>query len=249
LSSIGDGFDVRSLALTFRSGATLARHRHEWGQLVFASSGVMYVATEAEAWLVPPTKALWLPAGLEHQISVRGEVAMRTLYLAPDRAQSLSGAPRALEVAPVLREVILYILKIGMLAPTRPDHDRLAGVLVDLLLTARPLDLSLPLPRDLRALRIARHFQGNPDDRTDLAVLAQQLGASLRTLQRLFPGQTGLTLEAWRQKARVIHALSRLTSGASVTDAAFDSGYHSVGAFIGAFTRQFGVTPGQYFSG
>lgn len=247
-NEVGDGFDVRSLALTFRPGASLGRHAHPWGQLVFASAGVMRVATDTETWLVPPTKAIWIPAGLSHQILFSGEVAMRTLYIAPERAAALSRRPQALEVAPLLRELILHILKIGMLTPQRPDHDRLAGLLVDLLAAARPQDLSLPLPRDRRALGLAVLLQERPDDDRGLAVLAHEANASLRTLQRIFTRETGLTLEAWRQKARLIHSVARLTAGASVTEAALSSGYRSVGAFIGAFARQFEVTPGRYLA-
>ncbi len=243
----GDGFDVRSLALTFRAGAQLGRHAHAWGQLVFASSGVLRVATDAEAWLVPPTKAIWLPAGTAHRIGTRGEVAMRTLYVAPVRAAGLPAAPTALAVAPLLRELILHILAIGMLAPARPGHDRLAGLLVDLLVAAPPQDLALPLPADRRARDLAERWLDTPADGRDLALLASDVGASLRTLQRVFPAQTGLTIEAWRQKARLIHAVGCLAAGARVTDAALDCGYQSVGAFIAAFTRQFGITPGRYF--
>ena len=248
-SEVGDGFDVRSLALTFRPGATLGRHAHAWGQLVFARAGVMRVATDIETWLVPPTKAIWIPAGLSHQILFGGEVAMRTLYIAPDRAAPLPLQPRALEVAPLLRELILHILGIGMLSPERPEHDRLAGLLIDLLREARAQDLSLPLPRDRRALGLAVLLQERPDDARGLADLTREAGASLRTLQRIFTGETGLTLEAWRQKARLIHSVACLTDGASVTDAALRSGYRSVGAFIGAFARQFEVTPGRYLAG
>ncbi len=171
---------------------------------------------------------------------------MRTLYIAPERAATLSLEPAALEVAPLLRELILHILDVGMLAPARPEHDRLAGLLIDLVRTARPLDLSLPLPRDSRAARLAAHLQAHPDDGRELRLLAGEANASLRTLQRLFLSDTGLTLEAWRRKARLIHAAAALASGAGVTAAALDCGYRSPGAFISAFARQFGVTPGRY---
>jgi AraC-like DNA-binding protein/quercetin dioxygenase-like cupin family protein len=243
---IGDGFDVRSLAVTFRPGAVLSRHDHPWGQLVFASMGVMRVATDRAAWLIPPTRAIWLPAGVAHTITMRGEVAMRTLYIAPARAGPLRTEPAALAVEPLLRELILHILAIGMLTPTRADHDRLAGLLIDLLAQAPPQDLVLRLPRDPRALALALRLRDVPQDRRALSVLAGDVGASLRTLQRLFPSETGLALEAWRQKARLIHAVACLASGDSVTAAAFDCGYQTVGAFIAAFRRHFGETPGRY---
>lgn len=244
-----DGFDVRSLALTLPPGASLGRHSHPWAQLVFACSGVMRVSTAAEAWLAPATKAIWLPAGVEHRIAVQGSVAMRTLYLAPDRAASLPLQPATLEVVPLLRELILHIVRLGMLRPDRPDHDRLAGLLTDLLGAARREDLRLPLPRDPRARALAERLQDSPVEPHGLVRLAAESGASLRTLQRVFPRETGLTLEAWRRKARLIHAVSRLACGASVTLAGLDSGYQNAGAFIAAFSRQFGTTPGRYASG
>jgi AraC-like DNA-binding protein len=249
VGEIGDGYDVRSLAVTFRDGAALRGHDHPWGQLVFARAGVMRVETLAAAWLIPATRAIWLPPGLRHAIGMRGEVAMRTLYIAPARAAALPDRPDALEVEPLLRELILHILRIGMLSPARPDHDRLAGLLIDLLGLAPRQALSLPLPRDARALALARLIQDHPGDRRGLAALAIAAGASLRTLQRLFPAETGHTVEAWRRRARLIHAAASLSAGVPVTGAALDCGYDSLGAFIAAFRDQFGVTPGRYAAG
>ncbi len=248
MSPGGDGFDIRSLAATYRTGALVGWHQHPWGQLVFASSGMMRVRTEAAVWLIPSTRAIWLPAGLRHSIVISGEVAMRTLYIALERAAALPRTATVLEVAPLLRELILHILKIGMLTPQQPEHDRLAGLLVDLLLQARPQDLALPLPRDGRALRLAECLQLHPADGRELGQRAAEVGASLRTLQRLFPRETGLTLEAWRQKARLLHAIDQLSAGASVTETALECGYQSIAAFIAAFSRQFGATPGRYIS-
>lgn len=243
-----DGCEVRSLAVTFRSGARVGEHAHGWGQLVFGSSGIMRVTTDEAIWWTPPTRAIWLPAGVPHSIAISGSVAMRTLYIARDRASSLPTAPSVLEVAPLLRELVLHILALGMLARDRPDHARITGLLIDLLLQARPQDLRLPLPRDARARRLADHVQKQPADARDLDDLAKLAGASLRTLQRIFPIETGLTIETWRQKARLLHAMAGLSSGANVTEAALDCGYQSVAAFIAAFTRQFGMTPGRYLA-
>ncbi|MCF4167345.1 helix-turn-helix transcriptional regulator [Zavarzinia compransoris] len=242
-------FDIRTLATTYGAGTVLAPHRHRSGQLVFAASGVMRVMTDGAVWLIPPTRAIWLPAGTRHAVAMQGDVAMRTLYIAAPRSAPLPEIPHVLEVAPLLRELILHVLGIGMLTPARPEHDRLAGLLIDLMLSARPEDLMLPLPRDARARRLAAHWQQEPGDRRDLAQLALEVGASLRTLQRLFSRETGLTLEAWRQKARLIHAVGRLVGGRSVTSVALDCGYESVAAFSAAFQRHFRTSPGRYRGG
>ena len=246
--SYGDGYCVRSLATTYPDGARLARHEHAWGQVAFCNSGVMQVLSDQAAWLSPPTRAIWLPAGVAHEIIMKGEVATRFLYIAPELAGRLPPQVQVLEVVPLLRHLILYILKLRMLDPRRQEHDRLAGLLIDLLAEARPQDLALPLPRDQRALAMARRLRDAPADTAPLAEFARGAGASLRTLQRLFPAETGLTLEAWRQKARLITAVAMLSGGTPVAVTASDCGYESPSAFISAFKRQFGVTPGRYQS-
>jgi AraC-like DNA-binding protein/quercetin dioxygenase-like cupin family protein len=245
-ADVGDGFDVRSLSVTYRDGHLMDLHTHPWAQLVYARSGVMHVTAEGRVWFVPPTRAIWIPHGVAHRIGVKGEVALRTLYVSGERAGEVERGVEALEVSPLLSELILHILSIGMLDPRKAGHDRLAGVLMDLIGAAPAIDLALPLPRDERALRLAEHLRTDPADKRDLEDLAVETGASLRTLQRCFSEETGLTIEAWRQKARLVHSAAALAGGASVTDAAMDCGYDSPSAYIAAFRKQFGVTPGKF---
>lgn len=241
-----DGFPVRGLAVTYGDGTRLDTHTHPWAQLVYAASGVMQVSTPDAAWLTPPTRAIWVPGGTPHAIEMRGQVAMRTLYLAPDETPPPLVACRAIEVAPLLRELILHIVGIGMLDAGRPEHDRLEALLVDLLAAAETAPLELPLPRDARARALAAAILAEPGSEATLAQLARGAGASLRTLQRLFLAETTLPLEAWRGRARMQQAVVALSNGASVTETALDAGYQSASAFIAAFKRTFGVTPARY---
>lgn len=243
---VRERFDVRSLSLTYHDGHDVPAHRHDWAQLVYARSGMMRVLADGQIWLVPPTRAIWIPARTEHQFSVKGEVAFRTLYVAADRSNSVRRKIGALEVTPFLGELILHILSLQMLDPHVPAHDRLAGVLVDLIDDAPTIDLMLPLPNDARARRLADHFQSHPDDRSDLPQLAARVGASVRTLQRCFIAETGITVDAWRQKARLIASTAALANRRSVTVAALECGYDSPSAFIAAFKKQFSVTPRQF---
>jgi len=241
-----DGFPVRGLAVTYRDGHWLDEHTHPWAQLVYAASGVMQVSTPAAAWLVPPTRAIWVPGGVPHRIDMRGTVAMRTLYLAPAGEDPRLAACRAIEVAPLLRELILHIVRLGMLDTDRPEHARLEALLVDLLAAGETAPLELPLPRDPRARAFADRLLAAPGETAPLADLARGSGASLRTLQRLFQAETGLPLETWRGRARMQQAVVSLSAGAPVTAAAFDAGYQSPSAFIAAFKRTFGVTPARW---
>ena len=241
-----DGFPVRGLAVTYRDGHRLDRHSHPWAQLVYAASGTMRVATPAAAWLVPPTRAIWVPGGTPHEILMRGTVAMRTLYLAPAGEDARLATCRAIEVAPLLRELILHIVRIGMLDVDDPGHARMEGLLVDLLAAGETAPLELPLPTDPRARAFAERLLTEPGTEASLAELTRGAGASLRTLQRLFLAETGLSLDAWRGRARMQQAVVSLSSGAQVTEAALECGYQSPSAFIAAFKRTFGSTPGRY---
>jgi AraC-like DNA-binding protein len=117
-------------------------------------------------------------------------------------------------------------------------------VLVDQIAAARPHSPALRFPKDPRALRLAERLVADPGSTRPLSQLAAGVGASLRTLQRLFLAETTIALDAWRTRARLQHALIQLSRGTSATQAAIDAGYRSPSAFISAFRREFGLTPG-----
>ena len=241
-----DGYPVRGLAVTYPDRHWLPTHTHPWGQLVYAASGVMQVSTPDAAWLVPPTRAVWLPPNMPHGIAMRGAVAMRTLYFTPADPDPRLHACRAIEAAPLLRELILHIVRLGMMDMADPAHEHMGGLLLDLLAGAETTPLHLPLPADARARAFARRLLAQPGRAATLADLARDAGASLRTLQRLFLKETGLPLETWRGRARLQQAVVSLSANSSVTQAALDAGYQSPSAFIAAFRRAFGVTPARY---
>ena len=245
-SAIGDGFDVRSLSVTYRDGQALEKHTHPWAQLIYARKGVLYVETNSHVWFVPPTRAVWIPPGVSHRMAFKGEVALRTLYVSPQRGGGMPDEIVAFEVTPLLSHLIQHIQTLGMLDPTVVEHDHLASVLLDLICSARAIDMALPLPTHDRALQLALHLRDCPTDRRDLGALAKAFGASLRTMQRHFVDGTGIPLESWRQKARLIHSVATLAAGGSVQDAAHSCGYQGTSAYVAAFKKQFGVTPGRF---
>jgi len=236
---------VRTLACTYYGGYHIEPHAHRWAQLIFAASGTMRVRAGQTLWIVPPARAIWAPAGAEHEIWARGDFAMRTLYLAPGFAEALPRECLALEVSPLLRELILHIVSLGMLDDVEPAQTRLAGVVADQLAAAQALPLSLPLPSDPRAVRLAERLREDPTSSRELASLARDSGASARTMQRLFLAETGLRFVEWRQRMRLLHAATLLGAGATVTQAGFEAGYAGTSAFIAAFRKQFGRTPSR----
>jgi AraC-like DNA-binding protein len=105
--------------------------------------------------------------------------------------------------------------------------------------------LLLPLPADSRALAVAQYVLETPGSTATLDDLARRYGAGRRTLERLFRSETGFSFGLWRQKVRLLDAIRLLAEGKSVTETALDTGYASLSAFIAAFKRTFGYTPGR----
>jgi len=237
---------VRSLAVGYGPGTVLERHSHAWAQLVYASEGVMRVETGDGVWVVPSHRAVWIPAGVGHAIAMSGQVAMRTLYLAPPLTGALPTRCCVVEVSPLLRELVLHAVARAPLRRGDPGDERLVAFLLDQLAVLPVMPLELPMPRDPRALRVATRLRVDPGATADLDHLARRAGASRRTLERLFRRETGIPLGRWRQQARLLHALPLLARGDPVTTVALEVGYESPSAFIAAFTDAFGTTPGRY---
>jgi len=243
-----DRFQIRSLALNCPSGYVIDPHSHDWHQLIYASRGVMTVNTATGSWVVPSHRAVWIPARINHNIKMLGTVFMRTLYVRAGLSRLLPKDCCVVSVSPLLRELILHTIEIGMLDRGVPAQRRLTGVILDHLQTLRAAPLKLSMPRDSRALRVAETVRENPNDQRPLREIASEIGASKRTLERIFLAETELSFGKWRQQARLLHALGLLAAGQSVTSVALDVGYDSTSAFISVFKRAMGTTPSRYFS-
>ncbi len=237
---------MTSLSHNYADGHHVPEHFHEEDQLIYATRGVMTIETRSGAWLVPPHRAVWVPARMPHLIVMSGLVTMRTLYLRPRLVRQLPRRCVVLNVSPLLRELTLHACAKGGLRQSDPAERNLLRVIVDQLGAARWLPLELPLPRDPRALAIAQALLADPADPRPVESMCASAGASRRTIERFFIAETGLTFGRWRQQMRLLHGLRSIARGAKVTDAALDAGYDSPSAFIAVFRRVLGKTPTQY---
>jgi AraC-like DNA-binding protein len=244
-----EGLLVRSYAVTHPQNLGLSwRSYPGWDQLAYASRGTMSVVTSAGVWVVPPHRAVWIPAGVSYSVRMSGKVTVRTLFFRP-RLRS-AGLPRscaALNVSPLVRELVLHVCRLNSLRRDVPSDRRLARIILDQLGTLPAEPLQLPMPVDPRARRAAELLQGNPSSTPALGAIAREAGASKRTLERLFLRETAMTLGRWRRRLRFVEALQLLAQGYAVTRVALDVGYESPSAFVSAFRRELGRTPGRYF--
>jgi len=236
------------LAADYEHGFRIPAHRHSCAQLIFAASGVMTVSSQPGSWVVPPERAVWVPAGTGHAIRMTGRVAIRTLYFDPELAPLPGTDCCVVQVSTLLREAILRSMQLRHPYPQGGAEARLAALIVDEIRVAPTAPLHLPMPRDARALRVAEALRANPGDPRGLEDWARLAGASARTLERLFERETTLRFAAWRQQARLLRSLEALAAREPVTRVALQVGYETPSAFIAMFRRALGTTPGRYFS-
>jgi AraC-like DNA-binding protein len=240
---------VRSYAVTHPPNLHLSpRSYPEWDQLAYASRGVMTVETPQGSWVVPPHRAVWIPAGVAYGIRMSGRVTVRTLFFRPRLRGRLPASCTAVEVTPLVRELVLHAARQNTMRRDDPAARRIARLLLDQLAGLPAEPLQLPMPTEPRARKAADLLRAEPGERHPLAQVARTAGASGRTLERLFLEETGMTLGRWRRRLRLVEALRLLAAGEPVTRVALDVGYATPSAFVSAFRRELGRTPGRYFA-
>lgn len=242
-----DAVLVRTYAVTHPPSLSIDPREVAWHQLAYASSGVMTVRTVHGTWVVPPHRAVWIPAGIEHAVEMFGRVSVRTVFFKTSLTQDPPTRCLAVNVSPLLRELILHAMRLNVLRRDVAAQRRLAHVLLDQLDAVGAAPLQLPWPSDPRARRAAELLVTHPDRDWRLDEVSRQAGASKRSLERIFRRETGMTLGRWRQRARLIHSLRLVASGQPVTQVALAVGYRSPSAYVSAFRRVLGATPGRYF--
>lgn len=253
LSDVLKAIEAESSPISGRStdyppGWRIKPHAHSKHQLIYAVRGVMVVQAEAGRWVVPPTRAIWMQAGMTHEIRCIGEVHMRSLMVAPKATPKLMDKTQTVAISPLLRELIRAAMDVRQPCAPGTRDGRVMRLILDELRALPLLPLSLQWPTDPRLLRISRSLQRHLDDPSTLADWARRLEIDVKTVQRLFIQETGMTFGQWRQQARLLRALELLATGEKVIDIALALGYESPSAFATMFRKHFGQTPSQFFA-
>jgi AraC-like DNA-binding protein len=227
------------------AGSSFDWHTHPDHQLAWAASGVLTVVTETATWVLPPTRALWIPAGLPHETRSSGVATMRSAYVRPHRCAIDWPVPTPVAASPLLAELIGYLADAALSAGQRA---RAESVLVDLLEPVRMATIEVRMPAGEPARQVARALAMDPADRRTLDEWGHEVGASGRTLARAFVSGSGITFGRWRALMRLQAALPALAAGDPVGSVARRAGYETSSAFVAAFRRETGTTPAAYFA-
>jgi AraC-like DNA-binding protein len=264
---VPDGIVVATFPMP--GGAVFSWHTHADHQLAWAASGVLTVLTEGATWVLPPTRALWIPAGVPHETGAASVATMRSVYIPPDLAPVSWTVPTPIAASPLLAELIGYLGDLGGpgapgdLAPGAPGGPGGPGgasgpqaarrrahaeaLLADLLEPVPLAAIDVPFPTGPLAGTIAGALRDDPADQRTLADWGREVGASERTLARAFVAQTRMPFGRWRTLLRLQAALPLLARGEPVARVAHRVGYQTPSAFVAAFRRETGLTPATYF--
>lgn len=236
---------VVALVDEYPAGFVDTAHSHERIQLLYASSGVMSVVTEETSFVIPPQRAVWIPSQVMHEVSCRGPVSLRTLYIDPEFERDDPDC-HIVEVSQLLKALILEVTQFDQAYDMRGREGRIVDLLLSELLSSPKVPYAAPMPTDPRLVRVCREIIENPSDQRDIDCWADLAGMSRRSFTRAFKRETGMGVALWRQQVRLLEALSLLSTGASVTTVAMDVGYDSASAFCAMFQRAFGVSPSRF---
>lgn len=238
---------VVAIGTDYSHGHLLPRHTHRRAQLLYGAAGVMQVSTHDGSWVVPPQRAVWIPPGVAHEVLMLG-VSTRSVYIEP-AVVDLGDRCQVISVSPLMRHLLMEAVEIPLEYDERGRDGTLIGLLLHELARSAHLPLHIPLPVDARLLALCQGFVLRPDAHQSPQQWADQLHISLRTFNRLFRQQTGLSFSQWRQRACVVLALARLVVGEPVTRIALDFGYDSPAAFSTMFRRVLGQAPTTWLEG
>ncbi|MFC5523679.1 AraC family transcriptional regulator [Polaromonas jejuensis] len=248
---------VRVRARTMAADTHFEPHSHAWAQLAYCASGVIQVTAaqggQAEGditYIVPPSRAVWVAPGARHHITVLEAAEFRTLYIDAGATPAGWQGCRVMVVSPLLREAIHALDTPAERPLNAAREDLLSSLVLDELTHADTQALGVPLPHpqtgDKRLRALCEAVMRAPSERATLAEWAEDIGASERTVARLFKGELNLSYKQWRQQAILAHALPLLARGQSVSAVAAASGYASDSAFSAMFKAAMGQPPSHF---
>ena len=235
---------IAVLRFDLHRGRRFAEHDHTEHQLAWAPDGVLTVEIGDQFWILPPTLALWIPAGVTHATSATRPTSMAGLYFAPQSCPITWSDPTVIVVRPLLRDLILHLEDRSLSAATRAHTE---AVVCDLFRPVSVTTVHVPMPVDARAAEVANGVIARPADGRSVESWANEVGASVRTLSRLFTTETAMTFTQWRTHVRMRAALGHLADGMAIKSVAREVGYATTSAFVETFHRVTGQTPGAYF--
>jgi AraC-like DNA-binding protein/quercetin dioxygenase-like cupin family protein len=236
---------VRVVARDLAASELLAAHSHRWGQVTYALDGVLRVTVANSTWIVPPQRAIWIPPNATHEVATLEKARLRALYVHADVAPFRGERCEVLDVSVLLRELVLALSQADA---GDARESMLSALILDELARSPTLPICVALPEDKRLKSLCANLVADPASPLTLDDWATRVGASGRTLARLFERELGMGFAQWRQQVRLAHAASLIARGMPLSRVAAELGYASQSAFSAMFRKTFGQSPSAFFA-
>lgn len=221
-------------------------HRHKKSQLILLIRGTLSCELEDRLWVVPPHSALWVPGGVLHNVKIASNIEGYNIFIDNHLTTKLPSNCCAISVTPLLRELLIRSANFPLLYPEGGAESHLVTLLLDEISTMPPCNLSLPMPKDPRLIKLAQIIVDFPGDRGTTQAWAKRVGLSERTMARLLARETGMSFGRWRQQMHLMLAVKWLGAGCSVQYVADNLGYQSASSFVTMFRKALGTSPTRY---
>ena len=238
---------VTMIARDLDRARILRPHHHAYAQLTLALDGVIRVSTADSSWIVPPQRAVWIAANIEHAVTVVEAARLRPVFVAATHDPFPGETCKVLEVSPLLRELVAALEQLDPATPS-PRSGLISGLILDELPRLATLPIRVPMPADKRLKALCDALLADPANNLTLGEWARRAGASERTLARLFEKELGMGFGQWRQQARLAHAAPLIARGLPLSQVAEQLGYASQSAFTAMFRKTFGSPPTAFFA-
>ncbi len=239
---------IISVSSEFKAMTKIVSHSHPWSQLSYSCNGVMHIETDDGTFVIPPEQALWIPSNIMHLHFYKQRSSNRSIYIDPVWSKELGDNVRMLTVDPLLKSLILAVSKWPDNYQETEQTERLTQVLIDRLAVAESDPLFMPTINDKRLFPIIESLNQDPANKLTIEQWAMKVGASSRTLNRLFNKYYGMGFSRWKQKLKILKSLERLNTDSTISDIAFELGYESTSSFITAFKKHMGCSPKRYLT-
>ena len=221
-------------------------HRHIWHQCLYAVAGGLVVDLEGQRYFIPPEQAIWLPVGCIHSVYTEYGADLKSLYIADEYSGLGRERTTVLHITPLIRELILTAAEFEVEYPRAGYENDLVQLLLQSLIRTEREERFLPWPVSTDLAETCNRLYKYPDNTDSSELLAEAIAISVRTLDRRFRRETGMTLKQWRLQLKLMQAIELLNTGMNITAIALELGYSSPSPFIYMFREQMGISPAQY---
>lgn len=216
-------------------------HQHKKGQLLFAPKGCMSFALDNSMVILPPTKAVWIPPLTQHRAMMTNVVAYRSLYF-DDKTFECPNDIVMIEVNELLKAIIDKMARWEWDTP-KNEMKNTTALFWEEFYAAQRHSFQLPLPTNHRFKKFREQLMQDAFVVPSLTSVADFIGASTKTVTRLFKAETGMSYQDWKLQWRLLKAIELLSRNMQVNDVSHWLGFSSDSAFIAFFKKQTGQTP------